>query len=171
MENLTKEEIEQFRTVSDKMKFPIPIEAFFAWCRNFYVNSTELAILRKTGSEREIFLNLRPSNDPYYANMWHIPGTVCLPRKTLAETVRNCITSEIGGGLPDTLIPETFVKHWDNTDETRGHTNQFLYVIDLPENETYKLEGGQFFPLDNLPTPMLKSHIRVTDWLKNYLTN
>lgn len=170
MAKVTKREVARFVQLADKMKFPIPREAFFAWLRNFYTNSVELAIFRTVRGKKEIFLNLRPPDDPYYANMWHMPGAIRLPGKTLGEMVRVCIRRELGGAIPETRIPKDFVKDWDNVNEVRGHLHQFLYHIELSKGGAKKVSGGQFFPLDKLPLPMVKSHVRMTNWLKKYFS-
>ncbi len=167
---LTKKEMRRFVELADKIRFPAQEPIFFAWCRNFYANATELAIVRTVNNKSEILLHLRPDNDPYYPGMWHMPGSVCLPRKTLSQTAMGCLKKEVSAKLAKTIvIPETFLKHWDNTSGARGHTNQFLYLIELSAEESEKTRGGKFFSFDKLPVPIVESHIRMIKWLRNYL--
>ncbi len=164
--SLTVTESVLLAELMEKSEFPLPAQAFFAWIHNFYVNSTELAIVRTVGGRKEIFLNQRPANDPFYANMWHMPGVICLPGKTFREMVAIGLMREIGEACAKSIdIPKTFVMHWDNIEGLRGHTNQFLYLIELTEEQGRVAEGGKFFPLDTIPTPLVPEHVKMIDWL------
>ena len=170
---LTPSEAVELATLMDKTEFhsiPLPGPIFFAWCRNFYANATDRHIVRTKDGRKEVFLNQRPANDPFYAHMWHMPGTICLPGKTFREMVAGGLKREVGEKLTETIvIPETFVKHWDNVEGLRGHTNQFLYVIELTEEQASMAEGGKFFSVDTPPLPLVPEHVKMIAWLKNHL--
>jgi ADP-ribose pyrophosphatase YjhB (NUDIX family) len=169
---LTPLEAGELTALMDKTQFhsiPLPGPVFFAWCRNFYANSTELAIVRTKDGRKEVFLNQRPASDPFYAHMWHMPGAICLPGKTFSEAALNCLTREVGVAVAETVeMPETFRKHWDNVEGLRGHTNQFLYLIELTGEQASLTEGGKFFPIDAPPLPLVPEHIKMIAWLKNH---
>ncbi len=169
---LTTDEAVQLAALMGKTEFhsiPLPGTVFFAWCRNFYANSTELAIVRTVNGKKEVFLNQRPVSDPFYAHMWHMPGVICLPGKTFHEMVAIGLGRELGQNLAEIIeMPETFVKHWDNVEGLRGHTNQFLYLIEISEEQALMAEGGKFFPIDSAPLPLVPEHVKMITWLQNY---
>ena len=172
-EPLTSDEEKFFVELMDRLAFwkrNLPLQVFFAWLRNFYANSAECAVLRNNDGVIEILLKQRDADDPFYSLMWHMPGTICLPGRNLKKMVKLCYAKEIfeeNPVLSDKIAERAeFVHLWDRLDEPRGQTWQFLHVVELTHDECLEIKRGRFFGLHELPGNLVKSHIRMTDWLR-----
>jgi ADP-ribose pyrophosphatase YjhB (NUDIX family) len=166
---LTKREALRLAALMDKVEFPAPAPVFFAWLRNFYGNSVELALLRDSKHGVYIHLVQRPASDPVYAGMWHMPGAVLLPKETVANGVLRCLKKEVSG-LPaeDLAAIAQFRTFFDNVNAPRGQERQFLHTIFLTDEQDAAI-GGRFFLLSDPPHPLAANHGELIDWIRHDL--
>lgn len=164
--NLTREEADQLALLLDKARWPLPINVFYAILRKTIALAIELAVLRNSATGLEILLTQRPPEDPYYANMWHLPGKIVQPGKTKIETLRSLLREEVATELEQialSRIPRRY--EYENPNGTRGPVIQYLHSLELTDNEAAVVTVGEFFPLNCLPQPIVTSHIYLITWL------
>jgi hypothetical protein len=59
------------------LRFPLGLETFFAWCARTITCPNEYCILDPSWTM--ILLFKRPADDRFFADQWHVSGTVYLP--------------------------------------------------------------------------------------------
>ncbi len=140
----------------DRVRWPVPQQVFEAWEGNFYNCAVELGIGRP--GEEEVFLVRRPNTDRYYPGQWHMPGKVILPGMNIQTTLAALIDNELGGvDLGHMTRIDTF--EFSKVDRPRGQGVCFLFHASVDVATAELLPNGQFFPVDQLPEPMIGHHI------------
>ena len=137
---------------------PYPLEIFFLLNRLAPAVSVEAIIVNESG---KIFLTLRPADDPFYANMWHFPGTILLGKETMEDGIQRIQSKEVRQIL---LEPERttrmFTHHGEDTEgkSPRGCVEHVLYLF-LTNKDT--VPGGEFFDLGSLPEATVGHHRKI----------
>jgi ADP-ribose pyrophosphatase YjhB (NUDIX family) len=135
--------------------------------------SSELAILRRgEQGQVEMYLFQRPPNDPFYANQWHGPGCMLKTNQTVAEGIDEVMKRELGVVLPGVINTSKYFEWLTGNGPgqcPRGHTVCFYHYVWVDAEQAEKLSGGEFFPVETLPEPMVEVHTRMITWLKNEL--
>lgn len=165
--HLTREEADELAQLLDKARWPLPINVFYAILRKTIAVAVELAVLRHSSTGFEILLTQRPPEDPYYANMWHLPGKIVQPGKTKIETLRSLLREEVATELEkisSSRVPQRY--EYENPNGKRGPVIQYLHSLELTYEEAAVVTVGGFFPLNRLPEPLVASHIHLITWLR-----
>ena len=163
-------EITELVRLLDKMAWSpnnnVPPEAFFAICRTTVLPCVDLALIRVRSGSCEVMLTKRPSHDPFFANLWHIPGGVVVPGATALTTIRERVMRPDFGTL---LIREpTFVMERDilKGPPDREHSPRgqevyrlFQYVLEPSEAEPSENDMRKFFPLDAVPDELIAHQV------------
>ena len=122
-----------------------PKELFYASARLFGESCLELCIFRTINGVDSVFLFPRPSTDPYWPGMLHVPGV----RKLSTDTDESVLLRVVGETLFDINLEDVHYcssqivrtlrgtefsdVRWTWVDET-GMDNFFYDVDNLPEN-------------------------------------
>ena len=102
--------------------------------------------------ELEVRLMQRPQNAPAYAGMWHFPGSFIRPGESEENVLKRLEKGEFKA--PVRLISRI---GWDNNPhEERGHVMHLLYLVEVDD-----LSDNKWFPIGNLPEPMVDHHRQV----------
>lgn len=118
---------------------------FYLSARLFGEACLELFIYRITPEgKKQVYLLPRPNDDPFYANMLHLPGARKIPTETDEETLRRAIKEtpfvpkEIEYLFPDTYKAKRGVEFADvrsfRVDYRALDHNHFYSVDSLPDN-------------------------------------
>ncbi len=114
--------------------------------------TVEAACLRRVaGSRVEVYLIQKPPApaEPWYPELWCMPGTIVRPRKGDDEAFARLEAGKFGGRFGPA---KDFAGVFDNLTEPRGHMLCKVYLCTLEQ------EGaGRWWPVDELP-PMIWYH-------------
>lgn len=114
--------------------------------------SVEAVCLRlNSKKEVEVYLTQRALNDTAYAGEYHCPGTFVRTDEDFNDTFLRLAEREFGGRLTSWrhIAPVNYPK------EARGHCISLVYLCILPDQADL---SGTWFPVNNLPRPMVKIH-------------
>ncbi len=168
---LSPEEAETLAVLLEKLAINptqmLPARTFFARIKAFPANSSEIALLRRGVEGIEIYLIRRPDNDPFYAGEWHGPGCMLVTNQTVPEGLKDMMVREVGVEFPATYhrFFEWPYGHGHGLCP-RGHTVCFYHSTVLSEEQVAELKGGEWFPIDSLPTPLIEVHEQMIGWLR-----
>lgn len=144
-------------TLSEKGP-PYPLEIFFLLNRLVPVVSVEAIVVNKLG---KIFLTLRSSDDPFYANMWHFPGIILIGKETMADGIQRVQRNELKQILlkPE-RITRAFTSYGKDLEEKspRGCIEHVLHLF-LINKDT--IPGGEFFDIGSLPEVIVGHHRKI----------
>ncbi len=139
-------------------RWPTPI--FFAFCETAFGDTVEL-IVSQPGTDK-ILLTQRSPDDPYFPNIWHIPG-VMLSRKDERGHYPDAIDNasvrardELEGTAitPMIRLSPQYLHQLPRISERGGEISTFFgaYLLDIEPRV------GQMFDVHELPEPMLDTH-------------
>lgn len=99
----------------------------------------------------EFLLIKRPKDDPYYANQWHVAGTLLRNRESLSATFERLEREELG-----VLFKKNpcFVFFLNKPREQRCHTVPLVHIAKILK----KTKAGHFFPAGKLPKNLIHYH-------------
>lgn len=103
----------------------------------------------------KVYLAKRADDDPAYPGQWHCPGSVFRVGENENDVLNRLVRKEYK--IPLTCAME--IGPLNIVDEARGHFRSNVFLV-FPE----KIEGlsinetHNWFPVDQLPDPMVKSH-------------
>lgn len=152
---LSEEEINKAADLLAKLKPGYLPQRLFDEMNRLHVSSTIVIVpLRRTATGLEVLLIKRGEGptDPVWPGHWHLPGTMLRPNdKTgdYSDAFRRILHGELEGtatsGEPK-HIRTAF------TETKRGHEHTQLYWIEV----TGAPSEGTFFPVDELPSPIIE---------------
>lgn len=146
---LTPTEEQQLIKLLDKIKpGDLSPDVFHALARVMVV-PTVVLIAFDTAKE-QVLLTQRSADDPYYAHLWHPPGTVLRPTdESLEAALQRLVDSE----LPGTTFAADF-SFYDVVFEQieRGTEVAVLFTTTVAQHGE-----GTFFPLDQLPEDIVST--------------
>ncbi|OHA18446.1 MAG: hypothetical protein A2664_00690 [Candidatus Taylorbacteria bacterium RIFCSPHIGHO2_01_FULL_46_22b] len=174
MKKLSPKEVRICAQLLARAEFPLPQALFDAWVENLPHVAIELAVLRECEQEKktpvvEIFLTRRPSTDPFWPNMWHMPGTILRQNERVSRALGRLINTELGL-LSTNFEPACFRKVFEFVrghrfnESARGHEIGLLHILKIPSN--CACTGGKFFSLKHLPQDIIPFHRLMTLELK-----
>lgn len=174
---LTQEQAAQLVLLLDLMEWSpsnnVPLEVFLALNRNTVFPGIDLALIRHRAAVPEVFLTQRPSNDPYFANMWHLPGAIVVPGATAETTIEvRVLWPDIGislSGTPDFLMVRDILKGPPGPNHSpRGQEvyRLYQYVLRDEDKEEVETETRKFFPLDQIPEPFIAHQLPSIEKLR-----
>lgn len=162
MTNPTEQEINDAVAVIRRLPQGfLPKQLFYAIAEKTVTSTVEMMVLRSNDGIVEILLTQRPSDDLYWPNAWHIPGTVLL--STDSEGSYESAFSRIFDGELDgkvTLLSEpsrVITKFWDNK---RGRELDQVFFVDVLVSDVGS-EDGEFYPIDSLPDGLLEMYSHI----------
>ena len=94
----------------------------------------------------------RPKNAPAYAGMWHFPGSFIRPGESEEDVLRRLEKGEFKAPVRFA----SFIGRDNNPHEERGHVIHLLYLVEIGDSSSEK-----WFPVDDLPEPMVEHHRQV----------
>ena len=161
---LTAKEQGQLVRLMRKAEFPLPREVFNAWCENFTVPCIELAIVRKTMNDRELFLTYR--EDEFYKG-WHIPGAVIQPGEKVEDVFERISRDELQGAkcAPRFFAWLEYLKGTGEGQSARGHTIALIFSADAPEM-LRESNHAKFLPLSKIPGDLISEHMPIVKVLR-----
>lgn len=170
---LTSTEDQQFAKLLEKAEWPLSRETFFAFCAMNIVASLDLALIRRRNASVEVLLTLRPSDDPFFGDLWHIPGGVIMPGETALSTMeKRVMQSEVGVNLlraPEFLMARDILMGPPSLNTSpRGQEafRLFQYVLQECDAEIEVSETKRFFRLDEIPASFVHHQLPNIDWLR-----
>lgn len=141
----------------------LPTPVFFQISRLTVLTAAEMVTVRTSpAGELEVLLTRRPADDPYFANLWHIPGSIYIPGDTMQSRPEAVIETE----LPRTVVTSEpiLINNSILRDYGRGPIMERVYLVHATESA-----DGQFFPVDRLPKDLLNGHDRLIKLVVRYL--
>lgn len=139
-----------------------PEEAWLEIHRNFALPYVELVIPRQTRSGWQIFLVRRPSTDPYWPSMWHLPGGLWRYSQTETGACQAVARRELGAGV--TAIREVMTYKWT----THPYGNPISHVcLCQPKSRLATAADRGYFAL--LPEPFIPEQVRFVRESVEYL--
>ena len=157
--SLTADEISQAADLLAKLEPGYLPEPIFDQAVRLVVCSTIVIVpLKKTPRGLEVLLRPREKDrdDPIWPGYWHLPGTMLRPSDKegdYTDAFRRLLEGEIGTTqTSDSLV---FMRT-AFTKTRRGPEHTQLYYMPVDSDE---LPGGQFFPVDKLPQPIIEHEI------------
>jgi ADP-ribose pyrophosphatase YjhB (NUDIX family) len=113
---------------------------------------------------REILLVLRGENETY-PKQWHIPGRMWRWNDSEADACRRTAQEELGIDIKNVRSFD-FVKWMEH--EPGGRPIECFFIVET-EAPVVETETIRFFPLEELPNPMVPYHPGVIKKLWKYL--
>lgn len=161
MMSLTEEEQFELVRLMHKLKFPVPLPVFEAWCKTFGIVCAEVAVFRDIGNGPEILLIYR--KDKFFDG-WHIPGCVHLPLECIQDTLRRVLEKEIMVEVDKPIFYKWFERLQGDGDgqSKRGYELSLVFTTNIL-GEFRENENEKFFPISNLPSNIVKGHIPIVE--------
>lgn len=129
----------------------VPLPVFFEFARLQCVPVLELVPLRRQEGRAEVLLIKRPADDPFFAGLWHTPGTIIRSRDgDLRGALLRLLDHELAGvsfAGPPRLVMEQ-LHH-----SKRGMESATIFYREVSDNAGI----GQWHPADNLPADLIDS--------------
>ncbi|MBI3305162.1 hypothetical protein HYZ80_02480 [Candidatus Parcubacteria bacterium] len=151
---LTRREVGTFIRLCGKLEHTQPwtLELFEALARCVVCAAYEVVCFQYRPEGWCVFLARRATNDIYWPNEWHSPGTILRATdKTLTDALKRLMERELA---PATISKPIFTQLELNRIRrgTELRLIHIAYVIGMPNH-------GQFFPVDKpLPEPLMDHH-------------
>lgn len=114
--------------------------------------SIECVIARLIHYKIEVFLTRRSSDDPFYANLWHVPGTFLRLREQVWEAMMRVSRIELVGA---SITKYQCIMPNNNWREPRGHSVGLVYLCEM-EGQPVRGEWFQVWPQDCLPSDFIQ---------------
>ncbi len=107
----------------------IPHELFEALLKARVAVALEMVLIARDpeGGDAWVYMTRRPDNDPHYAGLLHVPGSILRPNEDIIDVARRLREKELGFRLPGRLV---FVDLHMNHD-TRGSCLGLIYLGDV----------------------------------------
>ena len=86
---------ELFSEMRDRDGDRFPEETWLEIHKTFALPYVELVIPRRVGTTWEVFLTRRPSSDPHWPSVWHLPGGLWRTPQTQLEACAAVATREL----------------------------------------------------------------------------
>ncbi|MFH1631667.1 MAG: NUDIX domain-containing protein [bacterium] len=109
----------------------------------------ELLVFRHNKDKLEILLTQRESDDKFWPGWWHFPGTIIRITDSV-ESVWKRLADEVG---VDKFDRQPRLVDFNFSDNKRGHGGHLFYLLEVDRDANFP--NGQFFPIDDLPEPIL----------------
>ncbi len=108
---------------------------------------------RSRATRIEVFMALRPDNDPHYGGMWHCPGSIYRFREDHRAVVSRLSRSEFGVEISDfTLASDHFI------DDDRGWGHPHVFLVTLA-GHPQKGKTARWWPVGELPENTVAHHV------------
>lgn len=137
-----------------------PLEIFHAICRTTVRPVVELVIFDL--NKEKILLTKRPEDDPYFSDIWHLPGVIVLPTDTegrYPDAFDNAalrVIEELEGTRITPLHPLTPKWIYQGVQISRRGGGASMFYGGLLKDEEPAV--GKMFDVDNLPEPLVEEH-------------
>jgi ADP-ribose pyrophosphatase YjhB (NUDIX family) len=139
-----------------------PEEAWLEIHQSFALPYVELVIPHKTGNSWQIFLVQRPSTDPYWPSMWHLPGGIWRYNQTEVGACQAVARRELGIGI--TAIREVMTHKW----KTHPYGRPISHVcVCQPKNGPANAADRGYFT--RLPEAFIAEQVRFVRESVKYL--
>lgn len=147
---LTNKEALRLVELLGKMERPYPQHVFNALCRNTITCPVDIAALTRNG---KVLLFRRSSTDPFFANLWALPGTVQLFGDSIEDALDRLLFKDELAGIRHTKPVFVFIgsaKYGMLKDECRrGQEETRVHIVWVKEKGY--CGPGKFFPLNKIP--------------------
>jgi ADP-ribose pyrophosphatase YjhB (NUDIX family) len=156
---LSRKETAHLVALLGEIERPYPQDLFHALCAATITCPVEIIPLTRAG---KVLLTRRPPHDPWFANLWHTPGTIQLPGDTISGAIARVIRDELNNvhcSAPEYLGYGDIMKGDGPDENPRGQERPLLFVIWVEEDDY--LGDGSFFSLDSLPEEILPHHKNI----------
>ena len=154
---LTDKESLQLVKLLGKMERPYPPNVFYALCRNTITCPVDIAALTQSG---KVLLFRRPSTDPFFANLWALPGSVQVFPDSIQDVLdRLLLKGELAGVVhtEPVFVFNGSAKYGQGKNEcSRGQEETRVHIVRV-EEKGY-CGPGKFFPLDKIPEDTCGHH-------------
>jgi len=149
---MSEQEIETLTGLLSKIEpgfLPLPV---FKEISRVYVSAIlEVVPLRSMNGVTQVLLVRRDSNDPFWPNMQHTPGTVLRPsdkKGSLEDAMRRVLDGELGysGENKPVFVNMRFSK------SSRGSEFAAVHYLEITE----EINSGEWFDADNLPVDLIQ---------------
>lgn len=142
---LTIQETKKLTSLLERVTYPLPPELFYFIAGAFPMVAVETVAWRLPRSRGgiEVLLSRRPPLDPFWPNLWHVPGTIVRNHEEFTAGFRR-IEHEIGAAFSGT--PQ-FVRAINFSRTKRGHVISLVFTGQLKNAPS----AGTFFPTRDLP--------------------
>jgi hypothetical protein len=169
---LTEAEQDELARLLAKLTWPVPEKTFRAICENLIMTAVELAVLRGSKSNPEVFMVFR--DDSYWPEgQWHMPGTILLPGKVLGTAMPGLIEREVGRIInePHFVGCYDLPKGGGYGQSRRGQVVSRLYAVWVNnESRVRQDERNKFFPLNNMShLSILSEHLYMLNKLRAHV--
>lgn len=170
---LTQEENQELVFLLGKLTWPVSLEVFYALAERGILASADLALIRKRDPVPEILLTKRPPSDPFFAELWHIPGGIIIPGETAISTIeKRVLKPDVGislSGEPKFLMARDILMGPPGPDTSpRGQEayRLFQYVLQDGDLEVCVDETKRFCRLDQIPEAFVEHQWPSIDRLR-----
>lgn len=171
----TQEELQQAVDVLARLpRGFLPKQVFLEVARLVTTPTIEVAPLRENADGTiEILLTKRPADDPHWANMWHITGTILLSTDEEGDGFTSGVERVLRGELQG-VIPILDGVHYVSTkfwDVARGRElDQIFYFKTNVADEAVR--EGRFFNVEHLPESVIDHHkIMISEIVQKFRKN
>lgn len=138
----------------NKLDAFLPEQVFYALSKKVVMTSIECVVLKGGDDHREVLLTKRSSKDPFFPNLWHLPGAMLRPSdKSYDDALHRIAQEEL-----DTEISKTIFSRivFDSID-VRGPINRIAFICKL-KNES---KVGSYYKLSDLPKDLVAGHLML----------
>ncbi len=130
---------------------PISPRVFDAVCGAFTTTGVELAVVRISHEIPQVLLFRRPPSDRFYANQWHITGSLYYGHESTESVLARIKGRELDGLA---ITPPTYLRS-NHFATPRGAEVTELYMTFA---EAEYVGPGEWFSLESLPTYIIDHH-------------
>jgi len=164
MSKLTPQQITTCTTILEQLEPGfLPLEIFNQIARLVRLPVVDVVPIKHQGPDLNIGLLKRETNDLWWPNMWHLPGTVFRSTDTLDGAIKRLLDDELLVQKSSTPIFRGFSVQQSK----RGAEVVFIYTIeDCLFKENAPIE---WFPVGKLPKDLISSERKVIDKIRESL--
>ncbi len=150
----------------------LPRSVFFAITETMPIAGVDLAVIRP-GPVPELLLAVRPAEDPFFAGLWHIPGTrVLMGDDALSAIVKRVMQRDFGFVLPrepEFLAARDIMKGPAGPNSSPAGQEiyrSFGYILDSEDQKIPTSKDMDFFPLNRIPVDFIQHQLPTIDHLR-----
>jgi hypothetical protein len=149
---VNKKEINKAVQILKKIKPGfLPKELFFQMCRLNVMPLVDMVILRQREDKIEVLLTKRSDNDPFFANTYHLPGSIMRPsdqKGSLNDIFQRILKKELNGIK---VVQGPKFVDFSFQENKRGSELSMLHWLEVKGNNN----AGRFFDINQLPEKFL----------------
>ena len=160
---MTENEIAEVNRLLNKLEPGfLPEQIFYQISRLAVLSAAEIAVLRRNSDKIEALLIKRPDDDPFFAGLWHTPGSMYISGDSIEKRPHEVLKNE----LPNTKFTSELKYLLDSeiVQYARGNVLERIYMIEASDSS-----DGVFFPIDDLPSNLVTYHDKIIEIVANKL--